>query len=335
MASRNITDVFLILRNNATQCKNMYEENRNTEGENLLRHSLRDTEEGLELQDGHKPPPVWIDKLEEAQYTISKIKPKLVELTTFHMRHLQRPTLNDYCEEEILIEDASTEISKLISSTHRHIQCIRSSLGHGSRMEQCLTQNVVTCLLLQLQDNTFRFRNSQNTYLKQLALREERSNVFFDKQDFITIDLDVPRETTVESFDNFLKPKPMEESDEQIDEYFQQPVTSRLTQQQLLYLEEDNTKIIEQREQEVSKIVRSIVDLHDIFKDLAGMVQEQGTILDRIDYNVETTQSHVSEGLRQLQRAEMYQRKNRKMICILILAGVTLFMLLALIFTKL
>lgn len=202
-------------------------------------------------------------------------------------------------------------------------------------MEQCLTQNVVTCLLLQLQDNTFRFRNSQNTYLKQLALREERSNVFFDKQDFITIDLDVPRETTVESFDNFLKPKPMEESDEQIDEYFQQPVTSRLTQQQLLYLEEDNTKIIEQREQEVSKIVRSIVDLHDIFKDLAGMVQEQGTILDRIDYNVETTQSHVSEGLRQLQRAEMYQRKNRKMICILILAGVTLFMLLALIFTKL
>lgn len=92
MASRNITDVFLILRNNATQCKNMYAENvsfseyltfleayltilnfqRNTEGENLLRHSLRDTEEGLELQDGHKPPPVWIDKLEEAQYTISK-----------------------------------------------------------------------------------------------------------------------------------------------------------------------------------------------------------------------------------------------------------------------
>lgn len=65
------------------------------------------------------------------------------------------------------------------------------------------------------------------------------------------------------------------------------------------------------------------------------MVQEQGTILDRIDYNVEQTQTRVSEGLRQLQRAEMYQRKNRKMCIIMVLASVTLFMLLLLIFTKL
>uniref|UniRef100_A0A1B0GLL2 Putative snare protein tlg2/syntaxin 16 n=1 Tax=Lutzomyia longipalpis TaxID=7200 RepID=A0A1B0GLL2_LUTLO len=280
MASRNLTEVFLIMRNNATQSKNMYSDNRDSEGENLLRRSLRDTEEGLEMRDDHGAPPMWIDKLEEAQYTMSKIKPKLDELTTLHMRHLQRPTLDDHCEEEVLIEDASTEISKLIASTHRHIQCIRSSLGHGNRLEQRLTQNVVTCLLLQLQDITFRFRNSQNTYLRQMASREERSNVFFETQDFTTIDLEPPRETTVESFDNFLKPKPtvLEESDEQIDEYFQQPVSSRLTQQQLLLFEEDNTKIIEQREQEVSRIVRSIVDLHDIFKDLGGMVQEQGTI---------------------------------------------------------
>ncbi|GAB0095333.1 Syntaxin-16 [Sergentomyia squamirostris] len=339
MASRNLTEVFLIMRNNATQSKNMYSDNRDPDTEHLLRRPLRDTEEGMEMRDDHGAPPMWIDKLEEVQYTMSKIKPKLDELGTLHMRHLQRPTMDDHCEEEALIEDASTEISKLIASTHRHIQCIRSSLGHGNRLEQRLTQNVVTCLLLQLQEITFRFRNSQNTYLRQMTSREERSNVFFETPDFTTIDLEEPpRETTVETFDNFLKPKPaafVDESDEQIDEYFQQPVSSRLTHQQLLLFEEENTKLIEQREQEVSKVVRSIVDLHDIFKDLANMVQEQGTVLDRIDYNVETTQSKVSEGLRQLQRAEMYQRKNRKMMCILILAGVTLLMLLALIFIKL
>ncbi|XP_059609462.1 syntaxin-16 [Phlebotomus argentipes] len=338
MASRNLTEVFLIMRNNATQSKNMYPESRDSDAEHLLRRSARDTEEGLEMRDDNEAPPVWIDKLEEAQYTMSRIKPKLEELTTLHMRHLQRPTMDDHCEEEALIEDASTEISKLIASTHRHIQCIRSSLGQGKRLEQRLTQNVVTCLLLQLQDITFRFRNSQNTYLRQMASREERSNVFFETQDFTTIDLEEPaRETTVETFDNFLKPKAtvlLDESDEQIDEYFQQPVASRLTHQQLLLFEEENTKLIERREQEVSRIVKSIVDLHDIFKDLAGMVQEQGTILDRIDYNVENTQTRVSAGLRQLQRAEMYQRKNRKMMCILILASVTLFLMLVLIFTK-
>lgn len=63
-------------------------------------------------------------------------------------------------------------------------------------------------------------------------------------------------------------------------------------------------------------------------------VQEQGTVLDRIDFNVEQTQTRVTEGYKQLQRAEMYQRKNRKMYCILILASVTLFMMVLLIITK-
>lgn len=60
-----------------------------------------------------------------------RIKPKLDELGSLHARHLLRPTLEDKCDEEEMIEDLSQEISKLIASTHRHIQCIRSSLGSG------------------------------------------------------------------------------------------------------------------------------------------------------------------------------------------------------------
>lgn len=202
-----------------------------------------------------------------------------------------------------------------------------------------------TALLNSLQEISTRYRNSQSNYLKQLNSREARSNVFFETTDFTTIDLNDDQHPTgqlndaVESFDNFLKPKQnnvnyLNDTDEQIDEYFQKPVTSRMTQQQLLLFEEENTKMAEHREQEVTKIVKSIVDLNDIFKDLAGMVQEQGTVLDRIDYNVEQTQTRVTEGYKQLQKAELYQRKNRKMYCIMMLAGVTLFMLILLIFTK-
>lgn len=215
-------------------------------------------------------------------------------------------------------------------------------------MEQRLTKNVVTHLLLSLQDVTYRFKSSQSNYLKQLNSREARSNAFFETPDFTTIDLNdssAVAGNAVDSFDNFLKPttsKPnanpdyFEQSDEQIDEYFQKSISQsgRMTQQQLLLFEEENSKMAEHREKEVMKIVQSIADLHDIFKDLAQMVQEQGTVLDRIDYNVEQTQSRVTEGYKQLQRAEMYQRKNRKMYCILILATVTLFMMVLLIFTK-
>lgn len=196
-----------------------------------------------------------------------------------------------------------------------------------------------------MQDVTTKFRKSQSKYLQKLNSREARSNVFFETTDFTTIDLNTDNDRTnsvgnVESFDNFLKTKSstagyMDDTDEQLDHYFQKPVSTRMTQQQLLLFEEENTKQAEHREQEVTKIVKSIVDLNDIFKDLAGMVQEQGTVLDRIDYNVEQTQTKVTEGFKQLQKAELYQRKNRKMYCILVLASVTVFLMVLLIFTKL
>lgn len=225
----------------------------------------------------------------------------------------------------------------------------------GNKLEQRLTKNVVHHLLLSLQDVTYRFRTSQSNYLRQLNSREARSNAFFETPDFTTIDLNETSgaataggdaTNAVDTFDNFLKPttsKPktnstdyFEQSDEQIDEYFQKSISQsgRMTQQQLLLFEEENTKVAEHREKEVIKIVQSIADLHDIFKDLAQMVQEQGTVLDRIDYNVEQTQTRVTEGYKQLQRAEMYQRKNRKMYCIVILATVTLLMMVLLIITK-
>lgn len=60
----------------------------------------------------------------------------------------------------------------------------------------------------------------------------------------------------------------------------------------------------------------------------------QGTILDRIDYNVENASVQVDKGLQQLQKAEKYQKKNRKMLCIVILAAVIILLLIILIAVK-
>ncbi|XP_065363214.1 syntaxin-16 [Calliphora vicina] len=345
MSSRNLTEVFNIMRNNASKNRTLYSDDRNADGdaELLLRRSVHDAEEGLELRDEYGSQPTWIDKLEEAQYIMSKIKPKLDELGSLHARHLLRPAFDESKEDELEMESLSQEIAKLITSTHRHIQCIRSSLGMGGKWEQRLTANVVTYLMLSLQELTLKFRYSQNSYLRQLNSREERSQKFFD--DF-TNPNGMERDNYVDSFDNFLQPTPSgankynfydddESKQNELDENFQRPMGNRLTQQQLLLFEEENTRLALNRDEEVSKVVKTIYDLNDIFKDLSQMVQEQGTILDRIDYSIEQTQTRVSEGLRQLQRAEMYQRKNRKMCAILVLAGITMFMLILLIFTKL
>ena len=50
---------------------------------------------------------------------------------------------------------------------------------------------------------------------------------------------------------------------------------SQLTQQQLLLVEEDHNIMLQRREAEVRSIVKSILDLNEIFKDLAHMVADQ------------------------------------------------------------
>lgn len=48
-----------------------------------------------------------------------------------------------------------------------------------------------------------------------------------------------------------------------------------------------------QREREINDIAKGIIELADIFKELQTMVIDQGTMLDRIDYNVERMAENV------------------------------------------
>jgi len=64
------------------------------------------------------------------------------------------------------------------------------------------------------------------------------------------------------------------------------------------------------------------------------LVELQGTLLDRIDYNVEQSATRVEKGLTQLQKAEKHQKKNRKMLIISVLFVIVVVMLIILIAVK-
>lgn len=66
-------------------------------------------------------------------------------------------------------------------------------------------------------------------------------------------------------------------------------------------------------------IARSIEELAQIFKELAVLVIDQGTILDRIDFNMEQVLAHTTEGIQQLQKAEEHQKSALPLRCIIVL----------------
>lgn len=85
-----------------------------------------------------------------------------------------------------------------------------------------------------------------------------------------------------------------------------------------------------QREREITDIAQGIIELADIFKELQSMIIDQGTMLDRIDYNVERMAIDVKGADKELNIAQGYQKKGtkRRLIFLLILLVVGMFILL-------
>lgn len=82
------------------------------------------------------------------------------------------------------------------------------------------------------------------------------------------------------------------------------------------------------------KISQSILELNTLFKDVSALILDQGTILDRIDYNVERSSIRIKAAFRDVQKAQGYQKGSRKMQLILMLAGLAIFLMILILLTK-
>jgi syntaxin 1A len=86
---------------------------------------------------------------------------------------------------------------------------------------------------------------------------------------------------------------------------------------------------IEARHADIIKLENSIRELHDMFMDMAMLVESQGEMIDRIEFHVSGALEYVEEAVKDTKKAMEYQRKARRKqiciaICILILLAVLL-----------
>ncbi|KAL6638003.1 hypothetical protein ACP70R_025575 [Stipagrostis hirtigluma subsp. patula] len=76
---------------------------------------------------------------------------------------------------------------------------------------------------------------------------------------------------------------------------------------------------IQERHGAVAELERSLLELQQVFNDMAVLVAAQGEQLDDIEGNVGRARSFVDRGREQLQVARKHQRSTRKWTCIAIL----------------
>ncbi|XP_041710582.2 syntaxin-11-like [Coregonus clupeaformis] len=74
---------------------------------------------------------------------------------------------------------------------------------------------------------------------------------------------------------------------------------------------------IEKRHKELVELESRIKDIHELFFQMALLVEEQGAMVDNIEANVVATTDFVGKAQAQIKRAVKYQKKNlcRKMFC--------------------
>ncbi|XP_048261189.1 syntaxin-16 isoform X2 [Bombus affinis] len=257
MAMRNLTEPFILMRNNALQSKHIYAE-QNLSDRMALVASDSGTSDNVELKNVNlesNAPPVWTDALEETQYILSRLRVKIDSLVELHAKQLTRPTLDDTSQEERQMEQLTREIGRAFSSGYHQVQTIKTAARHATgSVERQLAISAVMALSTALQELGLRYRSAQNHYLTQVKSREERSNQFFTEDQSIFLNnaaadtwLMESNETNSDSWDN------------------------REQQQQdsvLLQLEdtEDRMKLAVEREEQIGNIVQSIADLRHIFK---------------------------------------------------------------------
>ena len=68
-------------------------------------------------------------------------------------------------------------------------------------------------------------------------------------------------------------------------------------------MKEEPDNLLQERDHELDKIVKGVNNLHEMFKDMNILVNEQGTILDRIDYNIDLGFDNVAKAKKKINSA--------------------------------
>eukprot|EP00752_Nemacystus_decipiens_P009916 g8848.t1 len=245
----------------------------------------------------HQLPPLWVDKVDGVEEDVRLIQLKLRELSALHTKRLMVTFDESEAERERDVEDATREVTTLFRRAEKQLKQLMAESAGLTQAEATVRNNIQRATARKLQSLSGGFRTSQKDYLRRLQAQKKGDGAF----DFLA-------------------------EEERASKHAKGRLDPGFNEQQMAVLE-DTEMLVGQRDAEINNIVKSIEDLSTIFKELAVLVIDQGTILDRIDFNMEQVVEHTREGVSQLQRAEEHQKSALPIKCIGILVFLIIIML--------
>ena len=235
-------------------------------------------------------PPAWAPATEDIQSTLELVRKKLGDLQRLHANQFLVQVDDTAKDEQQAIEIATAELSRLLGTAQGRIKQLGDVAIRIGGEEANVLKNVQSAFASQLGELTKGFRSAQQAYLTRVRKRNEKFRDSFnpgaggDDDDDDALDYD--------------------------DKGFTEEQMSKLQHAELN---------VTQRDKEIRKIHKSIIELSDIVKDLSMLIADQGTILDRIDYNIENAAVETGKAVEEIRKASDYQKSARTKMFILIL----------------
>ncbi|KAF2875289.1 t-SNARE [Massariosphaeria phaeospora] len=265
-------------------------------------------------------PPRWLDMQDEVTEHLAEIAKQTRKLDQLHQKHVL-PGFDDEDvkkREEREIEQLTQNITRAFQKCQKAIQRIETMVREAKLQdsinsgEETMARNLKISLATRVGEVSAMFRKKQAAYLKKLRDLGGFASPF----------------RSVTPVQNPYNDPAMQESD--ADRSFSQAALLQTKQQRLRH--DPNEALIAHREREIEDIAQGIIELSNIFQELQTMVIDQGSMLDRIDYNVERMATDVKEAAKELTVASGYQRKSvkRKIMLLLAILVAGMFILLSL-----
>ncbi|KAL7827272.1 hypothetical protein SRHO_G00329900 [Serrasalmus rhombeus] len=247
-------------------------------------------------------------KVEEVRNVIDKISSQVNEVKKKHSAILSAPNPDEKTKEEL--EQLTVEIKKNANVVRTKLKTMQQSLPPEDQASRAsvdfrIQRTQYTVLSRKFVDVMTQYNETQVSF-------RERSKSRIQRQLEIT-----GRLTTNEELEDMLESgNPSIFTSDIISD-------SQITRQAL--------NEIESRHKDIIRLESSIKELHEMFMDMAMLVETQGEMIDNIEKNVSNAVEYVAKANEECKKAVTYQKRAHRKYIILALIALVIFAVLALI----